>query len=117
MTTLYGIRNCDTCRKALKRLQSGGLEVAFHDVRRDGVPAERLQHWLQTVGAEALVNRRSATWRNLPDAERVRADTAPMALLQELPTLIRRPLLEHGERVIVGFREEDYAALLPGGAP
>lgn len=115
MTTLYGIRNCDTCRKALKWLEASGIDVTFHDFRRDGVPAARLQHWLDTVGPESLINRRSATWRKLPEDDRARADTAPVELLQEQPTLVRRPVLEHGDKVLAGFRETDYAALLPGG--
>lgn len=114
MTTLYGIRNCETCRKALRWLESAGVAVTFHDLRRDGVPAERLEHWLRTAGPEQLVNRRSATWRRLAESERARADTAPREVLQDEPTLIRRPVLEHGGGVLVGFREADYAAAFPG---
>ncbi len=114
MTTLYGIRNCDTCRKALRWLKARGMDVIFHDLRRDGVPAARLQHWLDTVGPESLINRRSATWRKLRDDDRARADAAPLELLQEQSTLIRRPVLEHEGHVVVGFREADYVDALAG---
>ncbi|QIT55603.1 Spx/MgsR family RNA polymerase-binding regulatory protein [Aquisalimonas sp. 2447] len=116
MVMLYGIRNCDTCRKALKWLESAGIEAGFHDFRRDGVPEARVQHWLQTLGAEQVISRRSPTWRKLGDADRARVDTAPVALVQEWPNLIRRPVLEDGGDVVVGFREAEYAERFGGGA-
>ncbi|SEO54698.1 arsenate reductase [Aquisalimonas asiatica] len=111
MATVYGIKSCDTCRKALKWLEHAGVEATFHDFRRDGVPAA-LDNWLTQLGAAELVNRRSTTWRQLDEQQRQRADTDAAALLREQPTLIRRPVLETGDRVVVGFREADYRAAL-----
>lgn len=116
-TTLYGIRNCDTCRKALRWLEAAGLPVTFHDFRRDGVPAERLQAWLRALGADEVLNRRSATWRKLDTAQKKRADEDPAALLREHPNLIRRPVLEHGDVVCAGFRESAYREILGKDAP
>ncbi|MFV8833712.1 Spx/MgsR family RNA polymerase-binding regulatory protein [Aquisalimonas sp.] len=111
MATVYGIKSCDTCRKAMKWLELAGVEATFHDVRRDGVPAA-LDTWVQQLGAAELVNRRSTTWRQLDEDQRQRAASEPAALLREQPTLIRRPVLDTGDQVLVGFREADYRAAL-----
>ena len=111
MATLYGIKNCDTCRKAMKLLEQAGFEPAFHDLRRDGVPGDRLADWLAGAGAAGLVNRRSATWRQLDAATRERADSDTLRVLRDHPTLIRRPVLEHDGRLLVGFDADAYREL------
>lgn len=111
MVTIYGIKTCDTCRKALKWLESAGVEATFHDLRADGVPGA-LDDWLDRLGADQLVNRRSTTWRQLDDNQRQRAESEPAALLREQPTLIRRPVLITGHQVLVGFREAEYRKAL-----
>ncbi|WP_338063092.1 Spx/MgsR family RNA polymerase-binding regulatory protein [Wenzhouxiangella limi] len=103
--TVYGIKSCDTCRKALKWLEAHERAYRWHDLRADGVEIEQLQRWLAAVGAQALINRRSTTWRALSEAERLRAGDPEQAagLLQANPTLIKRPVFESEGRVQVGF--------------
>ena len=104
MITLYGIRQCDTCRKALKWFEARGEDVTFHDLRQDGLPREALERWLASANADRLVNRRSTTWRGLGEAERGKADTQPLELLEGHPTLVKRPVVERdGEVLAVGF--------------
>ncbi len=108
--TLYGIPNCDTVRKARKWLDAHGIDYRFHDFRRDGLPAERLRAWAQAVGWETLLNRRGATWRQLPAEAREGIDAErALALMAEQPTLIKRPVLEQAGGVTVGFDEARYA--------
>lgn len=102
---IYGLKSCDTCRKALKWLDEHELAYRWHDLRADGVEAERLQRWLAAVGGHVLINRRSTTWRSLSAADQARAGDPEqaVALLQEHPTLIKRPVFERSGRVLVGF--------------
>lgn len=112
MPTLNGIRSCDTCRKARRALAAAGLDHDWHDLRDDGLGADRLDRWLDAVGWEALLNRRSTTWRSLPAEEREPLDAArARTLMLAHPTLVKRPVLEHAGGVIVGFRPADYEAL------
>lgn len=100
---LYGLKNCDTCRKALKRLE----EVEFLDVRADGVPADVLANAYEVFGA-ALVNTRSTTWRGLDDTERA---TPPLELLASHPTLMKRPLIEKDGKLYLGWGKDVQEAL------
>jgi Spx/MgsR family transcriptional regulator len=101
---VYGIKQCDTCRKALKWLDQRGLAWRFHDLRADGVPKAAIRGWLKTPFAPALVNKRSTTWRRLDEADRGRAETDALALLTAHPTLIKRPVfVANGELLAVGF--------------
>ena len=104
---LYGIAGCDTVRKARAWLTERGVPHEFHDFRRQGVPAGRLDGWLERLGAERLLNRRGTTWRALDAAAQARAADAAgvAALLREHPTLIRRPVAEWGDAVSAGFDE------------
>ncbi len=106
---LYGLKNCDTCKKALKALEGAGKTVEFIDIRKEADLPDRLPVWLSAAGADTLVNRRSTTWRGLSEAERA-AD--PEALLTENPTLIKRPVIETGKYVHVGWTRDVQAALL-----
>lgn len=96
---LYGIKTCDTCRKALKALQAVGHPVEFVDVRADGIPEDRIGLWLDQFG-DALVNRSSTTWRGLTEAERSRD---PSGLLSAHPTLMKRPVIEDGGKAWLGW--------------
>ena len=100
---LYGLKTCDTCRKALKSLP----EVSFFDVRADGVPEEVLDRALAQFGS-SLLNTRSTTWRGL-DAEA--RDRPPIELLRDHPTLMKRPLIETDSRLLLGWGPETRAAL------
>lgn len=120
MIVIYGLKNCDSCRKAVKLLETVGLAYRFHDLRADGLPQDRLAAWLTGVGWEALLNRRSTTWRELPPREKGALDSARASrLLARHPTLIKRPVIEAGDRIVVGFSAEQRAALeaLAGSSP
>lgn len=109
---VYGIRNCDTVRAALKWLEARHVPHSFHDFRKDGLPEEELRRWVVSAHGPNLVNRRSATWRKLDESQKQRADSDPVPLLLANPTLIKRPVFTDGETVLdVGFsadRLEDY---------
>ncbi|MDX5375549.1 MAG: ArsC family reductase [Gammaproteobacteria bacterium] len=112
MTILYGIKNCDTVKKARKWLDAHGVDYRFHDVRADGLDEVRLRGWVSELGWEALVNRRGTTWRQLPADVRESIDeAAAIALMLEHPALIKRPVLDLGERRVVGFSDQAYAGL------
>ena len=115
MPTLYGIRNCDTVRKARRWLNSHGVDHAWHDFRIDGLPEATLERWLAMVGDDVLVNRRGRTWRELPEATRDGLDDAALqALLLEGPALIKRPVLEDGDDIVVGFDPDAYSERFAG---
>lgn len=109
MTTVYGISNCDTVRKARRWLADNSIEYRFHDVRKHGLDTATLQRWVAELGWEALINRSGRTWLTLP--EDIRADlreTSAITLMTDEPTLIKRPVLRVGDRHFVGFKEHDY---------
>lgn len=113
MITLYGIKNCDTVKKARTWLAQHDVEYRFHDLRSDGLDESKLQGWIKAVGWETLLNTRGTTWRQLPDAGKTVANAAQaIPLLLAHPTLIKRPVLEHGNAVLVGFSAQDYASHL-----
>ena len=109
---VYGIRNCDTVRAALKWLEARQVPHTFHDFRKDGLAEGELRRWVASAHGPYLVNRRSVTWRKLDDAQKQQADSDPVPLLLAHPTLIKRPVFTDGETVLdVGFSAaslEDY---------
>jgi arsenate reductase len=111
MLTVYGIKQCDTCRKALKWLQAQAVDHRFHDFRVDGLQAGLLQEWLDSPFADKLVNRRSTTWRQLTDEQRQSEGNALIELLLEFPTLIKRPVFVKREIIAVGFSPNQLAGL------
>ena len=112
MLTLYGLKNCDTCRAARKWLDGAGISYRYHDVRSDGLDDNTISAWLAATNWETLVNKRSQTWRKIPDAERSALDESrAAALMLEYPTLAKRPVLIGDGRMIVGFSEDRYAEL------
>ncbi len=112
MIDVYGLKNCDTCRKALKWLAGNGLEHRFHDFRRDGLDTQKLGRWAAACGWETLLNRRGTTWRGLDDADKDGIDGAKAAALMTAhPALIKRPVFEAAGRVIVGFKDEQRKLL------
>lgn len=108
MTTIYGIKTCDTCRKAMKALEDAGQSVAFRDVRADPLDEVTLAQFLDAFGM-ALLNTRSTTWRGLSDAERAEP---PMALLATHPTLMKRPVIEGRSGLTLGWTKDVQAAQL-----
>jgi Spx/MgsR family transcriptional regulator len=103
--TLYGIPNCDTVKRARAWLAEHGLEAAFHDFKKAGVPADRLEAWIGAVGWEALLNRKGTTWRKLDEATRagVMDAASAAALMRAQPSVIKRPVVEWGRVITVGF--------------
>lgn len=111
MLTAYGIKQCDTCRKALAWLGQNGIEHRFHDFRTDGLEAGLLRAWLASEFSDRLVNRRSATWRQLSAEQRQAQGDALLALLLQYPTLIKRPVFVRDRIVAVGFKPKELEAL------
>lgn len=113
MTTLYGIKNCDTIKKARRWLDDKQINYRFHDFRSDGLERQQVEQWIAELGWEALVNKRSTTWKTLADdaKQQMNNQTAVDAILQA-PTLIKRPLLDTQQQRSVGFKASTYEALL-----
>ncbi len=114
--TLYGITTCDTVRKARAWLDGQGVAYRFHDFRKDGLEAATLTHWLDALGWEAVLNKAGTSFRALPDHDKAGLDRArAAALILANPTLVKRPVLEHDGKVMVGFKPEAYAKALMAG--
>ena len=110
---LYGIKNCDTVKKARAWLAEHRVEVTFHDFKSEGVTTDLLDRWVKAVGWETLVNRKGTTWRGLPDEVKDSVTNAASAkqLMVENPSVIKRPVLELEDKVNVGFSPEKYSEL------
>ena len=112
MTTLYGIPNCDTMKKARKWLADNGVEHEFHDYKKLGIEKKKLDEWIKAVGWETLLNRRGMMWRKVPDDVKASIDEkSAIGLMIETPSIIKRPVLEANGKVTVGFRPETYEEL------
>ncbi len=116
--TLYGIPNCDTVKKSRAWFAARGVDIAFHDLRRDGLDSAHLARWLYALGAARLLNRSGTTWRKLDaDQQRAADDEATLIpLLLAQPTLIRRPVVEFGGAVTAGFLPDVWQTLLGDAA-
>ncbi len=112
MIVLYGIKNCDTVKKARVWLEKAHIEYRFHDFRVDGLEAAQVKTWLDELGAETLINKRSTTWKELDAPARSQIEKGQaVAVLVAHPTLIKRPVLDTGHARSVGFSEAAYNAL------
>lgn len=110
---IHGIKTCDTCRKAIKAFEAAGKTATFIDFRKDGLKEADLDRWLEAVGWEALLNRRSTSWRALSEEDKANPDAdKARSLMLANPTLIKRPVFDDGERIVVGFAKAQQAALL-----
>jgi arsenate reductase len=112
MTRIYGIRNCDTMKKAFAWLDSHHVSYEFHDYRKDGIDRATLEGWVKQLGWETVLNRAGTTFRKLPDADK--KDLTPakaVALMLAQPAMIKRPMLAAKGRLTAGFRPDIYAAL------
>ncbi len=108
---LYGIPNCDTVRKARKWLEARDIPHTFHDFRKEGADPAKLAAWIETRGLDTVLNRRGTTWRKLPDAQKADMDAAKaVTLLQDNPSMIKRPVVEHGAALLIGFKEDEWDA-------
>jgi len=109
LVTLYGIKNCDTIKKARNWLNERGIDYRFHDYRADGIDAETIEQWLLHVDWEILLNRRGTTWRKLePEVQAATNRDNVVALLLEYPATIKRPVLDIDNVISVGFKSEYY---------
>ena len=114
--TIYGIKNCDTMKKARAWLDKHGVDYSFHDYKTSGIDRERLERWSKKAGWETLLNRAGQTFRKLPDKTKAGVDEKKaIALMLEQPSMIKRPVLDlGGGRILVGFKPESYNEALGG---
>jgi arsenate reductase len=111
--TIYGIKNCETMKKARAWLDERGIAYVFHDYKADGIESGRLQGWARLVGFESLLNRAGTTFRKLPDKDKVNlTEKKAVALMLHQPSMIKRPVLDVSGKLIVGFGPEIYAKAL-----
>ncbi len=110
-TTIYGIKNCDTMKKARAWLDKRRVDYSFHDYKAAGIDKDHLARWSKAVGWETLLNRAGTTFRKLPDADKNNlTGKKAMALMLAQPSMIKRPVLEVGGKLLVGFKPEIYEA-------
>jgi Spx/MgsR family transcriptional regulator len=113
--TIYGIKNCDTMKKARSWLDSHGVAYAFHDYKAAGIDRTHLERWTDEAGWETVLNRAGTTFRSLPDAARENLDREKaIALMLDQPSMIKRPVLEADGKLLIGFKPENYAQTFKG---
>jgi arsenate reductase len=113
MTIIYGIKACDTMKKARAWLEAHDVAYDFHDYKAAGIDRERLAAWAGQVGWEVLLNRSGTTFRKLPDAEKADlSEEKAIGLMLAQPSMIKRPVLEKGGKLLVGFKPDQYQALM-----
>jgi arsenate reductase len=111
--TMYGIKNCDTIKKARDWLAANGIDYAFHDYKTAGIDAARLDRWIGELGWEAVLNRSGTTFRKLSDVDKIGLDAEKgAALMLAQPSMIKRPILEHPGGLLAGFKPDLYAGAL-----
>ena len=111
MLAVYGIKSCDTCRKARKYFAENDIEFRFHDVRDDGLDMQMLERWAGRIDWTKLLNKQSLTWRKIPEVDRSgMSESKAFALMIDNPTLVKRPVLESETFIAVGFSEKRFAA-------
>jgi arsenate reductase len=111
--TIYGIKNCDTMKKARAWLDKHGIAYAFHDYKADGIESDLLRGWARAVGWETLLNRAGTTFRRLPEADQANlAEKKAIALMCDQPSMIKRPVLDASGELTIGFKPEAYAKAL-----
>lgn len=107
---VYGIPNCNTVKKAIDWLKANGTGLEFHDFKKSGITKEKLFDWSKEVGWEKLLNKKGTTWRGLSaeQQQNVKDEESAIELMIEKPSLIKRPVIETGKKLIVGFDQEEY---------
>ncbi len=112
MTSLYGIANCDTIKKARKWLNDHGIEYQFHDYKKLGVPEAELKKWIKDLGWETLLNKRGTTWRKLDEATKESVDEeSSIKIMLDNPSIIKRPVLDVNGQFTLGFKADVYAQI------
>lgn len=114
LLTVYGIKNCNTVKSALSWLRTNGIDYQFHDFKSKGISQEKLKDWCAQKGWESLVNTRGTTWRQLtPEEREINNTTAAVRLMKEKISIIRRPVIESGDKIVtIGFDVDVYDAKL-----
>jgi len=110
MIKLYGIKNCDTVKKAIKWLSDNGIEYQFHDYKKDGVDVVKLAEFVEKFGWEKILNTKGTTWRQLSEEQqsKIKDEKSALELMQKNPSIIKRPILDLGEKQLVGFDVLEY---------
>ena len=112
MSIMYGIKNCDTIKKARKWLEAENIDYTFHDYKKDGVDEALFKSWLSELGWELIINRRGTTWRKLPDEQKENMNNASaLEAMLDNPSIIKRPLLVHNGQKLLGFKAEEYTSI------
>ena len=107
--TIFGIKNCDTMKKAMKWLDDNGIGYHFHDYKKEGVPEQRLRQWLEALGWETVINKRGTTWRKLDDAVQESMNTEKaITVATENPSIIKRPILQNDDFILAGFKADEW---------
>lgn len=112
MIVVYGIRNCDTVKRARAALDAAGIAYRFHDFKTEGLSEAQAQGWIDQLGADTVINRRGTTWRQLDAATQARAEREPAAVLAANTSLVKRPVFEAGSEYRVGFAAAEEAGIL-----
>jgi Spx/MgsR family transcriptional regulator len=111
-TTLYGIKNCDTMKKAFKWLEANNINYEFHDYKKSGLPEDLAKDWLASEGWEQIINKRGTTWRKLDDdVKNSMNDTQALAVMLDNPSIIKRPLMIKDGEITLGFKDADYQTI------
>lgn len=109
---MFGIPNCDTIKKAKKHLENKDIAFEFHDFKKQGLSIEQVENWLKSVPIDKLVNKRSTSWKQLTDEQKnALMDQSDLSILESMPTLIKRPVLEIEQQIMVGYKAADYDAI------
>ena len=113
MIVIYGIKNCDTVKKAGAWLDGRDIAYTFHDYKSEGIGKPKLEQWVKRLGWETVLNRAGTTFRKLPDADKDGlTEKKAIALMLAQPSMIKRPVLEKGAKLLIGFKPEEYAKAL-----
>lgn len=113
MVTIYGIKNCDTMKKAFAWCEANGVEYGFHDYKKQGVERSRLNLWCKHLGWKSLLNTQGTTWRKLkPEQQDITTQGQAVTLMIEYPSLIKRPVVETGAQLLVGFDPQMFASFV-----
>ena len=111
--TVFGIKNCDTMKKAMKWLDDNSVSYHFHDYKKEGVPERRLRQWLEALGWETVINKRGTTWRKLDDAVKESMNTEKaITVAMDNPSIIKRPILQNDDSITAGFNADEWEKTL-----
>lgn len=114
---IYGIKNCNTVKKALDWLKANHIDFTFHDFKKEGITAEKLQEWSSKAGYEKLLNKQGLTWKQLDQEKKasITGEAEALQLLHDKNSMVKRPVLEVNGKIVLGFKEEEYAMLFLSG--